>query len=241
MANLQSTTVTGTLTVDGTEIGGGKSLKYQEFTTSGTFTPTAAGISAGGVHQVFIVGGGERGNSSTQGGAGGEVVEKFVTLANTTACAVTIGAGGGSNGADGGFSLFAGSSAGGSDIRAEGGRGLNAVSGSMSSGAGGYYVSSTPGATISTVTVSVTINPASINTVYGRSHGYQSAYGYGYQYAYQSAYSAAAGAGPGYKGYGAGGAASATGIATPGANSGAGSPSGTNAANGYCLITWFED
>ena len=58
MATLQSTVVTGGLTINDVPVGSGKSLKYEEFTTSATFTPTADAISAGGIHQVFIVGGG---------------------------------------------------------------------------------------------------------------------------------------------------------------------------------------
>jgi len=241
MANLQSTTINGTLTLNGTEIGGSKSLKYQEFTTSGTFTPTAASIDAGGLHQIFIVGGGERGNGDS-GGAGGQVIDTYVTLANTNAVTVTIGAGGTSNGADGGNSVFTGTDAGGADVTSAGGAGLHQPT-MQSNGAGGYYTLSSPGATISPATVSVTINPARVVTTPNcRTHGYQSAYAYGYRYSYQSAYGLSSEAGSGFKGYGAGGRAgtNGSGISTPKENSGQGSPAGTNAANGYCLVCWFE-
>jgi len=240
MADLQATTITGTLTVDGTEIGGGRSIQFAEYTASDSFTPTQEAIDAGGIHQVFLVGGGQRGTSNNVGGAGGEIIEEFVTLTSTTSCTVTIGAGGTTNGAAGGDSTVAFSSAGGTDVTAQGGEGVNQPSGMLSSGAGGYYISSTPGATISSATVSVTINPARLGLDQSRAHGWQSAYAYGYRTAYQSAYAATSAAGPGYKGYGAGGAATSTGISTPKQYSGAGSKTGINAANGYCLITWFE-
>jgi hypothetical protein len=217
----------------------GKTLKYQEFNSSGTFTPTSAAISAGGVHQIFIVGGGERGASANQGGCGGEVIETFVTLTNTNGCAVTIGAGGTSVGADGGNSTFAGSSAGGVNIVAQGGSGLN-LANRQTAGAGGRYAISTPAATISPATVSIVINPARLNLDQTRAHGWQSAYAYAYRHAYQSAYAYTTAAGPGYKGYGAGGSATTSGINTPPANSGAGSSSTSNAASGYCLVTWYE-
>ena len=220
---------------------GNTALKFQEFTTSGTFTPTAAAISAGGIHEVFLVGGGERG-SGNNGGAGGQVVEKYITLANTNAVTVTIGAGGGTDGADGGNSVFTGTDAGGVDLTASGGSGLHQPT-MMSSGAGGTYTTSTPGATISPATVSITINPARVVTTPNcRTHGYQSAYAYGYRYSYQSAYANSTSAGTGYKGFGAGGKAGSygAGIDIPKENSGQGSRAGTNAANGYCLVVWYE-
>jgi hypothetical protein len=241
MATLQATSITGTLTVDGTVIGGGKTLQYQEFTTSGTFTPTSAAIAAGGVHQVFLVGGGQRGASANEGGCGGEIIEKFVTLTSTTGCAVTIGAGGTTNGGAGGNSSVAFNSAGGVAVTALGGSGGKNPSSRLTSGAGGYYSSSTPAATIPAATIVITINPSRLDLAPARSHGWQSAYAYGYQFAYQSAYAAATGAGPGYKGYGAGGASTASGINSPKVNSGSGSKTGVNAASGYCLITWFEE
>ena len=236
MAELQSTNILGTLTVDGTVLGGGKALKYAEFTASATFTPTSEAIDAGGIHQVFIVGGGERGDGNS-GGCGGEVIEKYTTLTNTTGCAVTIGAGGTSNGADGGSSTFAGSSAGGIDVVALGGAGLNVPSSRNTSGAGGTYAASTPSATIS-----ITAPAATIFTRLSPSYTYSYAYAYqsAYATAYQSAYAYATNAGNGYKGFGAGGNGGAGGISTPKANSGAGSAVNINGASGYCLIAWYE-
>ena len=60
--------------------GGGGIPKYQEFTSSGTFTPTQALIDAGGRLAFIIVGGGERGSGATAGGAGGEVIWGYQTL-----------------------------------------------------------------------------------------------------------------------------------------------------------------
>ena len=74
--------------------GGGGIPKYQEFTSSGTFTPTQALIDAGGRVAYMIVGGGEKGESSwpkKYGGAGGQVKVGYATLTSTTGCAVTIG------------------------------------------------------------------------------------------------------------------------------------------------------
>jgi hypothetical protein len=108
--------------------GGGGIPKYEEFTSSGTFTPTQALIDAGGRVAYMIVGGGERGHTGSSeyyGGAGGQFKSGYMTLTSTTGCAVTIGAGGtGTNNADGGSSSIAFSSAGGTDITALGGSGL---------------------------------------------------------------------------------------------------------------------
>jgi hypothetical protein len=235
MATLQTTTVTGGLTLNGSPVSGGKSLKYQAFTSSGTFTPTAAAISAGGIHHIFIVGGGERGNTNL-GGCGGEVVERFTTLTNTTGCAVTIGAGGTSDGANGGASTFAGASAGGITITAAGGAGNNKPT-IKTSGAGGTYSLTAPAATIvvsAPARGQVVFNPGP--SQYWYAYAYQAAYAY----AYQRAYAYSSGAGSGYKGYGAGGSGGVQGIVAAKANSGSGTAAGNNAGTGYCLVTWYE-
>jgi len=107
--------------------GGGGIPKYEEFTSSGTFTPTQALIDAGGRVAYMIVGGGERGSTGSDkyyGGAGGQFKSGYMTLTSATGCAVTIGAGGtGSDGANGGSSSIVFSSAGGTDITALGGSG----------------------------------------------------------------------------------------------------------------------
>jgi len=100
--------------------GGGGTPKFQEFISSGTFTPTQALIDAGGYVDIFIVGGGGGSAVSTYGSCGGETIFSRMYLTSTTACTVTIGAGGGYGGS-GGNSSVAFSSAGGSDVTALGG------------------------------------------------------------------------------------------------------------------------
>ena len=108
--------------------GGGGIPKYQDFITSGTFTPTQALIDAGGRVSYFVVAGGQQGNGPTTqpstGGSGGEVEYGYMTLNSTTGCLVTIGAGGASNAAAGSNSSAIFSSAGGTDVTASGGTGL---------------------------------------------------------------------------------------------------------------------
>ena len=111
--------------------GGGSMPKYQDFTSSGNFTPSQALIDAGGRVGYFSVGGGERGwqDNVTAGGAGGRVVWGYDTLTSTSACDVTIGAGGsGSANANGGNTTIAFNSAGGTAITAQGGSGLTTPS-----------------------------------------------------------------------------------------------------------------
>ena len=122
--------------------GGGGIPKYQDFTSSGTFTPTQALIDAGGRVAYFIVGGGERGEIGVygHGGAGGQVKMGYATLTSTTGCAVTIGSGGsGSNNAAGGASSIAFNSAGGTAVTANGGDGNALSSNNSSPGGHGHY------------------------------------------------------------------------------------------------------
>ena len=104
--------------------GGGGTPKFQEFTISGTFTPTQALIDAGGYIDIFIVGGGgqKTGVGGRIGAAGGETTIKRMYLTSTNSITITIGAGGNANNVSGGNSQFLGSSAGGQDITAKGGR-----------------------------------------------------------------------------------------------------------------------
>jgi hypothetical protein len=121
MANLQSTNITGVLTVNGSAVGGGLTPKFQEFNSSGTFTPSQALIDAGGYIEVFLVaGGGGRDTAYFNSGAGGEVLIKKMYLTSTSNVSVTIGSGG-TEGNQGGNSAFNGSSAGGVNIAARGG------------------------------------------------------------------------------------------------------------------------
>lgn len=101
--------------------GGGGIPKYEEFTSSGTFTPSQALIDAGGRISYIIVGGGGRSDSNTYGGNGGYVKVGYQTLTSTTGCAVTIGAAATAQNTDGGSSSVAFSSAGGTDETATGG------------------------------------------------------------------------------------------------------------------------
>ena len=104
--------------------GGGLTPKFQEFNSSGTFTPSQALIDAGGYVEVFLVGGGAgAGNSTLKGSTGGEALMKKMYLLNTNGCAVTIGSGGGSAATPGagGDSTFDASSSGSVLVTAKGG------------------------------------------------------------------------------------------------------------------------
>ena len=89
--------------------GGGKSLKFAEYTSSTNFTPTAAHLAAGG--KVFAVlcggaGGGGNGNFNNYAGwsgAPGQLRSGLVTVNGVTA--VTVGGGGAAQTA-GGTSTF---------------------------------------------------------------------------------------------------------------------------------------
>jgi hypothetical protein len=82
--------------------GGGK-LRYQDFTTSGTFTPSAKLVANGGACFVILIGGGGGGsvlNSSAYNGKHGQYISQHTKI--TSPIAVTIGAGGaGNSGGDG--------------------------------------------------------------------------------------------------------------------------------------------
>jgi hypothetical protein len=155
--------------------GGGGIPKYQEFTSSGTFTPTQELIDAGGRVAYLIIGGGQRGSTSgsihTWGGAGGAVLMGYATLTSTTACTVTVGAGGASSGAAGGNSSVAFASAGGTTVTANGGDG-HRVGVNYSLGQSGYYY------------------PAAYEGILGYGRGGQAASGGGGQYYGDSTYAA---------------------------------------------------
>ena len=114
------------------EGGGGLTPKFQEFNSSGTFTPSQALIDAGGYIELFLVGGGGGGstvtNSSSYQPTGGRVLKKRMYLTNTNPVSVSVGSGGGlgnPSGGNGGTTTFNGSSAGGVNISALGGGGGN--------------------------------------------------------------------------------------------------------------------
>ena len=102
--------------------GGGLTPKFEEFNASGTFTPSQALIDAGGYIEVFLVGGGGRQSTNSYGANGGSVIIKNMYLNSTNNCSVTVGSGATSAGS-GSSSSFIGSSAGGNDLTAVGGRG----------------------------------------------------------------------------------------------------------------------
>lgn len=105
----------------GSSSGGGITNKFQEFNSSGTFTPPQALIDSGGYIEVFLVGGGGCTNKYYNGaGTGGEVLMKSMYLTSTSGISVVIGAGGGLDQA-GSLSSFSGASAGGQNITANGG------------------------------------------------------------------------------------------------------------------------
>ena len=116
--------------------GGGGTPKFQEFNSSGTFTPTQALIDAGGYIDIFIVGGGGKSSSTSSGASGGETIFSRMYLTSTTGCTVTIGAGGVSNGNSGSNSQFLGSAAGGLDVTALGGNASSIQSDKMGAGFG---------------------------------------------------------------------------------------------------------
>ena len=99
-------------------VGGGLKPKFQEFLTSGTFTPSQALIDAGGLINVFLVASGGQ-NDLDRSAAGGEVIKKIMTLENLTPCNIIIGAS--VTLTDGNDSSFSGSNAGGVDILSLGG------------------------------------------------------------------------------------------------------------------------
>ena len=72
--------------------------KTQRFTNSGTFTPSAKLLAAGGTVRVVAIGGGSSGATSF-GGHGAVPVDMTVTISG--AVAVTIGSGGAATGAGG--------------------------------------------------------------------------------------------------------------------------------------------
>src|SRR5947209_18645041 len=81
--------------------GGGGRLRYQDFPTSGTFTPSAILQANGGPCVVVLVGGGGGGGGSTAGlgaggGGGGGGAVRIQPLRMTTGQAVTIRGGGAS-------------------------------------------------------------------------------------------------------------------------------------------------
>ncbi len=127
--------------------GGGLAPKFQDFTTSGTFTPTSNLISAGGFIQVLIVGGGcAAGNGNAGQGGEAQIIPMYLT--NTSGVTVTVGAGGGTSG--GSASEFDGATAGGIDISSQGGSNFEGNINSVSPSWGSPDTGSTSGPPVAT-------------------------------------------------------------------------------------------
>lgn len=76
-------------------LGGVRQKFQQSFLTSGTFTPSAALLAAGGRVRIrYIVGGGGGGGTTSGGGGGGGQVLKDIVVIVTGPVTVTVGAGG---------------------------------------------------------------------------------------------------------------------------------------------------
>ena len=122
--------------------GGGLTPKFEEFNSAGTFTPTQALIDAGGYIEVFLVAGGGKSGTSDFGAGGGETILTQMYLTSATGCAITIGAGATTSYGVGGSSTFAGSSAGGVDLQANGGHGYPSQSNKLGAGWGANVTNS---------------------------------------------------------------------------------------------------
>lgn len=239
--------------------GGGKKLRFQEFTASGTFTPSAKLLENGGECYVLAIGGGASGtalrlvNSTTLGGAiggdAGEHIEAFVKV--TEAVTVTIGAGGAAVSTTGTVNLHAANTAGGdttfgSLLTAKGGK---AYTGSFSAtttignagfggrGSGGLGGFSTDTTNTLDARGGIGIDgkagggAGSCNPSYGEAH--MRATDGGGNGASASAVNVTASSATANTGAGGGGASVASAGSTFHATSGAG-------GSGYLLVAWFE-
>lgn len=201
--------------------------KFQEFTASGTFTPSAALMAAGGVILVHLWGagggGGKGHNNGSYGGTGGagggsgEYKRKWITLANNNVITITLGTGGsGSSATDGGNSTF------GALITATGGKvgGLGVAVGGSSNNANQppAGVGSYPG------------------TSYGSITGDQGDGGNGGS-AVGVGYGGNGGIGGGNNAGGNGGIASGGG---GGGGYSSGITNGGNGGAGFCRVEWWE-
>lgn len=117
--------------------GGGK-LRYQEFTSSGTFTPSAALLANGGQCYYELIGGGGSGAIGSQSSCGGDAGGyKTGVITLTGAETVTIGAGGAAVSSTAATAGNAGSASSiGSLVTAAGGAGGPLPSGTNNAGGG---------------------------------------------------------------------------------------------------------
>jgi len=208
----------------------GATLKFQEFTSSGTFTPSTALTNLGGWVFITLVAGGAGGanTSNGAGGGGGQVIQRWVKTSGATT--VTIGAGGnaGSNGND---SVFGSVTA---------GKGWTGVSTSVGGSSGG---------------AAAQINAQTTNAILGQSVypiGPQNVSGVSGMYGGAGGASGQEGGGCGVSGArggttassrGGGGGSWGNGSTYPNnaaANSGGGGAGECNGGSGYCLVQWLE-
>ena len=217
--------------------GSGGKLRYQEFTSSGTFTPSATLLANGGQCNLLLVGGGGGGGGGVSyagfsgaggcGGGGGVIIRPITVSAGVS---VIIGAGGagvagingsttGNTGNNGGFSSFgtyvAGGGQGGIAAYSYGGVWPDRVGGGRSGTPQQYAGAPTVDNVTTTSQGGGGAGSPSVDTL----------------------------GGAGIISWGAGG--NNTGV-TIIANSGQGGPGGTysvssgSGSTGYCLITWYE-
>jgi len=217
--------------------GGGK-LRYQEFTSSGTFTPSAALLANGGQCYYELIGGGGSGaisNLSSCGGDAGGYKTGVITL--TGAGTVTIGAGGAAVSGTVSTAGNAGSASSiGSLVTASGGTGgplpnaVNNTGGGRGAGGLGFFTTDTSNVLDARGGIGIDgkAGGGGGSATYGERH--MRAFDGGGAGARSAGAVAATGA-TANSGGGGGGAATTTGGAT--VTSGAG-------GSGWCRIVWFE-
>lgn len=236
---------------------GGGTIKFQEFTSSGTFTPSAALLAKGGWVWLTLVGGGGGGSAYKGygcGGGGGQVLQKMIRV--TGAVTVTLGAGGSSGapfGNKGGDSTF------GSLATAYGGfPGQYGQTGSSGSGGGKNKGNVVNGSTyFNNAAYQWNYDGPKTGGVFGAgtyntggSGGQSGMYsGGGATYGTNSAgggcgISGAVGGLASSNGYFGGGGASwgdgANGQSSAAANTGGGGGGNGSGGSGYCLVMWVE-
>lgn len=196
--------------------GGGK-LFSQEFTSSGTFVPSAGLIANGGKVFVTLIGGGGGGGGSGSGisGGGGDAGQYVEVIVNAlTNTSVVIGAGG--NGAPsgvGGFGGTGGNSAFGSVLALGGKGGVTSASSELKvggSGAGGNYRTGSA--------LEVTQNRIGGRGINGRAGGGTSNFSISFD--------------------GGGNNSAPDGI--PGTGGGGAGLMAGNGGSGWCRVVWFE-
>lgn len=127
-----------------TLMGGGKTFKFQEFLASGTFTPSAALLAAGGIvgYDLRGAGGGGGGNGGAQGGGGGgsSKLTGFTVVAGPVSVVIAASAPGATDGSASSFGSItvAGGKKGNSASIGPGGPGGQGFPGGSGSNTGGF-------------------------------------------------------------------------------------------------------